>query len=165
MVGRLGYPIFIGLRGSDLEMNATNLGAYRQAWRDSGHPGNGDVFVRIPMYVATTSEEAYEQPRESTLANYRRRGEGYATRTEGAGSREERAEFARRLASSDYDELLRSRLAYGTPDVVTKRLSELRDELGLSGVLLELNVGGEIPRDLVSKSLRLFATEVAPALH
>jgi len=165
MVGRLGYPIFIGLRGSDLEMNASNLAAYHQAWRDAGHAGRGDVYLRIPVYVAATAEAAYEEPRDSTTANYRSRGEGYASRSQGAGSVEERAEFARRIAASGYDDLLRTRLAYGTPDAVARRLAELRDELGLSGFLLEANVGGAIPPDRVMNSLRLFAQQVAPALH
>ncbi len=164
-VGRLGYPIFIGLRGSDLEMNAVNLAAYRQAWHEAGHPGDGDVYVRIPVYVAETESDAYEQPRESTLTNYRQRGEGYAARTEGAGSEAERAEFARRIAGSDYDELLKTRLAYGTPAAVTQRLIGLRDQLGLSGFLLEPNVGGTIPREHVFKSVQLFAEQVGPALR
>ncbi|HLF76361.1 MAG TPA: LLM class flavin-dependent oxidoreductase [Dehalococcoidia bacterium] len=165
MVGRLGYPIFIGLRGSDLELNAANLAIYRQSWHEAGHPGSGDVFVRIPMYVAETAEAAYEEPRESTLTNYRQRGEGYSSRSQGAGSVEERAEFARRIAGSDYDELLRTRLAYGTPDAVARRLADLRDELGLAGFLLEPNVGGGISRERVFKSVRLFAEQVAPLLR
>jgi alkanesulfonate monooxygenase SsuD/methylene tetrahydromethanopterin reductase-like flavin-dependent oxidoreductase (luciferase family) len=165
MMGKAGYPLFIGLRGSDLEMNATNLGIYRDAWKEAGHPGDPEVYLRIPLYVGETPEAAYEEPRESTLQNYRQRGAGYASRTQGAGTAEERAEFARRIASADYDELLKTRLAYGTPDAVTTRLAELRDELGLSGFLLEPNVGGAIPREQVSKSVALFAKEVAPALH
>ena len=165
MMGHQGHHLFIGLRGSDLEMNATNLAAYRQAWKDAGHAGEGDVYIRIPMYVAETAEAAYEEPRESTMINYRQRGEGYASRSQGAGSAEERAEFARRIASADYDEILRTRLAYGTPDAVAHRLGELRDELGISGFLLEPNVGGGIPRDRVFNSVRLFAEEVAPALR
>jgi alkanesulfonate monooxygenase SsuD/methylene tetrahydromethanopterin reductase-like flavin-dependent oxidoreductase (luciferase family) len=165
MVGRMGYPIFIGLRGSDLEMNATNVGIYRQTWQEAGHAGKGNVMVRIPVYVGETAEAAYEDPRESTTSNYRQRGEGYASRTEGAGSAEERAEFARRLAASDYDQLLKTRLAYGTPDKVIERLTSLRDELGLDGFLLEPNVGGGVPREKVFNSVKLFAKEVAPALR
>jgi alkanesulfonate monooxygenase SsuD/methylene tetrahydromethanopterin reductase-like flavin-dependent oxidoreductase (luciferase family) len=165
MMGQQGFPLFIGLRGSDLEMNAANLAAYRQAWKDAGHAGNPDVYLRIPMYTAATTEAAYEEPRESTMTNYRQRGEGYASRAQGAGSAEERAEFARRIAAADYDEILRTRLAYGTPDAVATRLAGLRDDLGLSGFLLEPNVGGGIPREKVFNSVRLFAEEVAPALH
>lgn len=165
MMGKQGYPLFIGLRGSDLEMNATNLAAYRQAWQEAGHPGDPEVYLRLPLYVAETPEAAYEEPRESTESNYRQRGAGYASRTQGAGSADERAEFARRIASADYDALLKTRLAYGTPDAVIGRLIELRDELGLSGFLLEPNVGGAIPREQVLKSVQLFAEHVAPALH
>ena len=165
MMGQQGYPLFIGLRGSDLEMNAANLAIYREAWRDAGHPGQGDVYLRVPLYVAETAEAAYEEPRESTVTNYRQRGAGYASAADGAGSAAERAEFARRIAGADYDELLRTRLAYGTPDAVTERLTALRDELGLTGFLLEPNVGGAIPRESVMKSVHLFAEHVAPALH
>lgn len=165
MMGKAGYPLFIGLRGSDLEMNATNLKIYRDAWREAGHPGEPEVYVRIPVYVAETAEAAYEDPRESTESNYRSRGAGYVSRAEGAGSREEREEFARRISQSDYDDLLRTRLAYGTPDAVVKRLKELEAELGLAGVLIEPNVGGGIPREKVYNSVRLFAEQVAPHLH
>jgi alkanesulfonate monooxygenase SsuD/methylene tetrahydromethanopterin reductase-like flavin-dependent oxidoreductase (luciferase family) len=165
MMGKQGYPLFIGLRGSDLEMNATNLATYRAAWQEAGHAGEPEVYLRLPLYVAETAEAAHEEPRESTESNYRQRGEGYASRTQGAGSAAERAEFARRIANTNYDALLKTRLAYGTPDAVTDRLIELRDELGLSGFLLEPNVGGAIPREQVQKSVRLFAEFVAPALH
>jgi alkanesulfonate monooxygenase SsuD/methylene tetrahydromethanopterin reductase-like flavin-dependent oxidoreductase (luciferase family) len=60
---------------------------------------------------------------------------------------------------------LRDRLAYGTPDMVVERLTQLRQELGLSGVVIEPNVGGGISRDQVWRSVRLFAQEVAPRLR
>jgi hypothetical protein len=44
------------------------------------------------------------------------------------------------------------------------RLRELRDELDLSGVLMEPNVGGLIPVERVEHSIRLFGQEVAPRL-
>ena len=165
IVGRQGFPIFIGLRGGDLEMNATNLAAYRAALRDAGHPVDADVYLRIPVYVAETEAAAYEEPRESTMSNYRQRGQSYAAPTQGAGTEAERNEMAQRLAGSGYDDLLQTRLAYGTPDAVARRLTNLRDELGLTGFLLETNVGGGISRDRVLNSVRLFADEVAPALH
>ena len=165
MMGAAGYPLFIGLRGSDLEMNATNLGIYRDAWHAAGHPGEPEVYVRIPVYVAETDEAAYNDPRETTESNYRSRGAGYVSRAEGAGSVEERAEFARRISQAGYEDLLRTRLAYGTPDAVVERLKGLEKDLGLAGVLIEPNVGGGIPRDKVYNSIRLFAEEVAPQLH
>jgi alkanesulfonate monooxygenase SsuD/methylene tetrahydromethanopterin reductase-like flavin-dependent oxidoreductase (luciferase family) len=64
-----------------------------------------------------------------------------------------------------YDEVLRDRVAYGTPDMVGDRLRHLRDELGLSGVIAETNVGGRVPLDQVLTSIRLYAQEVAPRLR
>jgi hypothetical protein len=49
--------------------------------------------------------------------------------------------------------------------VVISRLQEMQSALGLSGVIMEPNVGGGIPRERVYNSVRLFAEQVAPALH
>jgi hypothetical protein len=83
----------------------------------------------------------------------------------GTTAAEERAERARRLSQVTYEEILRDRVAYGTPDMVVDRLTQLRDELGLSGVIAESNVGGRIPLDQVLTSIRLYAEEVAPRLR
>src|SRR5919109_13210 len=74
-VGHLGYPIFIGLRGFDVFEGGQHLHAYRQAWRGAGHPGDGDVFLRIPIYVAETAERARSEPEYSTMRSYRRLAE------------------------------------------------------------------------------------------
>ena len=64
----------------------------------------------------------------------------------------------------DTDESLKHRVVYGTPDQVVQRLWELKDRLGLSGFVLEINFGGQIPQDLVLNSIGLLAQEVMPQL-
>jgi hypothetical protein len=49
--------------------------------------------------------------------------------------------------------------------MVVERLRQLREELGLSGVIMESNVGGRIPLERVLNSIRLFGQEVAPKLR
>jgi alkanesulfonate monooxygenase SsuD/methylene tetrahydromethanopterin reductase-like flavin-dependent oxidoreductase (luciferase family) len=166
-VGQMGYPIFVGLRGTDVPETARHVQIYQEAWQRAGHPGKGDIYLRIPVYVAETAEQAYEEPRESTLQSYRRLADSYARSAADAGTTtsEERAQRGDRLAHAGYDELLKNRLAYGTPDAVSERLREIRDELGLSGFIVEPNVGGSIPRECVYRSVRLFAEEVAPSLR
>jgi alkanesulfonate monooxygenase SsuD/methylene tetrahydromethanopterin reductase-like flavin-dependent oxidoreductase (luciferase family) len=166
-VGRMGHAIFIGLRGFDVTEAKSHLNAYRQAWREAGHPGNGDVFLRIPAYVAETAESARTEPEASTMQSYRRLGENFGRSASAAGTTtsEERLERSTRLTAVSYDDLLRGRLAYGTPEEVADRLRELRDDLGLSGIAIEPNVGGHIPPELVFRSIRLFAQEVAPRLR
>lgn len=83
----------------------------------------------------------------------------------GTTATEERVERAERLAHTTYQDLLGERLAYGTPQAVTERLAQWRDRLGLTGVIIESNVGGRIPPERVSTSIRLFAQEVAPPLR
>jgi len=68
---------------------------------------------------------------------------------------EERTERADRLSHVTYDDLLRDRLAYGAPDMVVERLRQLRDEPRLSGVIMEPNVGGQIPLESVLHAIRL----------
>src|SRR5215468_400830 len=72
-VGRLGFPIFLSMRGMDVNDLEVNLKDYHKAWRESGHPGaSGDISVRLPMYLAPTDEEAIEDPKETTEAYFQR---------------------------------------------------------------------------------------------
>src|SRR5262245_2537346 len=64
-VGQMGLPIFVGLRGMDIRDLRAHLQAYRRAWREAGHPGDGNVYVRIPIYAAATAKDAREEPYES----------------------------------------------------------------------------------------------------
>jgi alkanesulfonate monooxygenase SsuD/methylene tetrahydromethanopterin reductase-like flavin-dependent oxidoreductase (luciferase family) len=166
-VGSMGLPLVTGLRGFSVPDLTNQLQAYREAWRKAGHPGNGDVYLRLPAYVAETADKARSEPEASTMRSYRRLAESFARSASSAGTTasEERAQRAERLADVTYDELLQDRLAYGTPEMVVERLTQLRDQMGLSGVMIEPNVGGGIPVDRVMNSVRLFAQEVAPSLQ
>ena len=166
-VGKRGLPIFVGLRGFDVTEVAHHLSVYREAWRAEGHPGDGDVYLRIPVYVAETAERAASEPEASTMKSYRRLADTFSKSAGGQGTTnsEERAIRAQRLSNVSYADLIQDRLAYGTPEVVAGRLKQLTEILGLSGVVIEPNVGGGIPADQMFNSVRLFAHEVAPLLR
>ncbi len=167
MVGRMGHSLVTGLRGFDVPQVARQIAAYRAARREAGHPGPGSVYLRIPVYVAETAGQAISEPEESTIRSYRRLAENFAASVGEAGTTagEERAQRAQGLSEVTYEELLRDRLAYGTPDMVVERLGQLQEELGLSGVVAEPNVGGRIPLEQVTRSIHLYADEVAPRLR
>jgi len=167
LVGSLGLSLVTGLRGVDVPEAARYLETYREARREAGHEGEGNVYLRLPIYVAETAEKARSEPEQSTILAYRRLGENMAASVGEAGTTrsEERAERAERLSQVSYDELLNGRLAYGTPDMVVARLQEWGEQLGLSVVIMEPNVGGRMPLDGVLNSIRLYATEVAPRLR
>ena len=78
---------------------------------------------------------------------------------------ENRAERGQRLQTIDYDEVTKSKIVVGTPRQVADRLHALQSELGLSGILAELNCGMRIPAPLVSNSLQMLCREVMPAFR
>ena len=105
---------------------AHHLGVYREAWREAGHPNDADALLRIPVYVAETADQAFSEPKASTMRSYRRMAKtlsAWSAAEAGATASEERIERGQRLTAISYEELLRDRLAYGTPDMVAERLS------------------------------------------
>jgi len=162
--GEQGMPIFVATRLGDLNELGPNLRVYREAWAAAGHPGNGKVYMRVPVYVAATEKQAYEEPMESVMYFYKYLGERIEASAvmEGARAIENRAERGARLQTIDYDEVTRSKIITGTPAMVTDRLGQLKEELGLSGILAELNCGMRIPHDRVLNSLTMMCQQVVP---
>jgi alkanesulfonate monooxygenase SsuD/methylene tetrahydromethanopterin reductase-like flavin-dependent oxidoreductase (luciferase family) len=163
-MGELGLPIFAGLGGAAVPELARAIAVYREAWREAGHPGDGDVILRVGIYVAEDQERAFSEPQASTMSYYNRIRQGLL-QTAGAFGGELRAQRAQSLATLTYESALQDRLVYGTPDAVANRLQELQKELGLSGVLMEPNVGGLLPPERLDSSIRLCGQEVAPQLR
>ena len=80
----------------------------------------------------------------------------------GARDVERRAERAERLQTLSFTDVRRDKAIVGAPEMVVDRLQELREELGLNGILAEINTGGGIPRERVMRSLRLLCDKVMP---
>jgi alkanesulfonate monooxygenase SsuD/methylene tetrahydromethanopterin reductase-like flavin-dependent oxidoreductase (luciferase family) len=164
-VGALGLPVFVGLRGMDIPELRVHLQAYRKAWQEAGHAGNGNVFVRIPLYAGETEQGAVEEPQESIMyyfsrqANMTRSAVGRA----GTGPAERRQARAERLSTLSYEEILHTKVAFGTAASLIERLTQLQEELGLDGVVAELDSGGLIPPERVQRSLHILTHEVMPA--
>jgi alkanesulfonate monooxygenase SsuD/methylene tetrahydromethanopterin reductase-like flavin-dependent oxidoreductase (luciferase family) len=162
--GTAGMPIFVATRLGDLNELVPNLRAYRQAWAAAGHAGSGRVYLRVPVYVAATEKQALEEPEESVMHFYKYLGARIeaSAAMEGARAIENRAERGQRLQTIDYDEVIKSKIVVGTPAMVTDRLGQLQEELGLSGILAELNCGMRIPAHRVMNSLQTMCSEVTP---
>lgn len=166
-IGRLGHGVFVAVRLGTLSELAPNIRAYREAWKEAGHPGAGKVFLRAPVYVAETEAAARAEPEESIMYFYRYLGERLEDSATRAGVRavEDRAARGRRLQTITYDEALRDKIIVGTPAAVSDRLLGLKEELGLDGILAEMNCGTQIPHPNVMKSLELLCREVMPRFH
>jgi alkanesulfonate monooxygenase SsuD/methylene tetrahydromethanopterin reductase-like flavin-dependent oxidoreductase (luciferase family) len=164
-VGRMGLPIFVGLRGMDIPELTRCLREYRQAWREAGHPGDGDACLRIPIYAAPTEGAAREEPRE-TITYYMERQANLTLQPlgrAGIGSVAVRKNQAGRLATLSYEEILSRKVAFGTGAGLIDRLRGLRDELGVTGIAAELNPGGLLPIAQEMRSLQILTQQVMPA--
>jgi alkanesulfonate monooxygenase SsuD/methylene tetrahydromethanopterin reductase-like flavin-dependent oxidoreductase (luciferase family) len=167
VAGRAGLPIFVGLRTTEIPDLQAQLVPYRQAWREAGHPGQPSVYLRIPVYASPTEQGAVEEPRESLTGFFARQSElaRSAVGRAGAGPADRRQFQAERMAGLSYGDILARKVAFGTAAGVIRRLTQLREELGLAGIVAELNPGGRIPAELETRSLRILAHEVMPAFR
>jgi alkanesulfonate monooxygenase SsuD/methylene tetrahydromethanopterin reductase-like flavin-dependent oxidoreductase (luciferase family) len=164
-VGRLGLPIFVGLRGMATPELAVHVKRYREAWREAGHPGNGDVCLRIPVYAAPTEKAAVEEPEETIMYYFQRQAD--LTRAPigraGTGPVERRVTQAKTLSTLSYPEILSTKVAFGTGPALVDRFAQLREELSLNGVAAELNPGGLLPLPQETRSLQILTQHVMPA--
>jgi len=157
LVGNMGHAIFISAN-TPIPQLQERLAEYRQARQAAGHTGPADIALRIPAYVAETAERARSEPEASTMHAIRYAATELITTV----ANPEAAARMQRIANTPYDDILKQRVLYGTPAAVVDRLQEYQAELGITGVVLEMNYGGRIPYDRVINSVRLLTEKVAP---
>ncbi len=157
IIGRMGYPIFISAN-TPIPQLQERLTLYRQARQEAGHTGTPDVALRIPAYVAKTAEQARAEPEASS-----RHAIQYAAQQLSASAASpEVAERLKLTANTPYEDLLKQRLMFGAPEAIVDRLQMYQEALGITGVVLEMNYGGQIPYDRVVNSIRLLTAKVVP---
>ncbi len=140
LVGRLGFPIIINpSRVFALSELAPYIKQYREAWHAAGHAGAPQVGLRVPLYVATTAERAYAEPRASTMAAM-----------QGLGNRV--ADSASRVGTT------------GDWSAQAQHVRSMRDELDLTQILYEVNHGRQLPYALQLENLKLINERVIPQL-
>jgi alkanesulfonate monooxygenase SsuD/methylene tetrahydromethanopterin reductase-like flavin-dependent oxidoreductase (luciferase family) len=163
LVGRLGYPIIINpSRVFALSELGPYIQQYRQAWYEAGHTGVPQVGLRVPLYAAETTERAHAEPRESTMMAVQGLGNRVASSASRLGTTGDWGAQAEHIRHMNYEDWLRDKVVYGTPKAVVDRLHQLRDELGLTQMLYEVNFGRHMPYALQLKNLRLLNEHVIP---
>src|SRR5271163_3160379 len=166
-IGKLGFPVFVAVRQGPFKQLVPYIEAYREAYTAAGHPGRGQVYLRVPAYLADSEQRARAELEQSLMSFFRYQAElqrDSARRSGGevAAQRMKRVEMLEKLS---FDEALATQVICGTPDSFTARLKEVEEELGLDGILAELNCGGQIPHDGVMTALKLLCEEVKPRFH
>jgi alkanesulfonate monooxygenase SsuD/methylene tetrahydromethanopterin reductase-like flavin-dependent oxidoreductase (luciferase family) len=164
-IGRQGLPIFVAVRYETAAEIAPHIAAYRAALVESA--ADGGVFLRVPAYIALSDAQARSEAEPSLIHFYRQQAALLADSAKRAGvdGADRRAKTALRLERMTYEEALKGTVLIGSPATVAARLEELRQELGLDGVLMELNCGGRIPHQQTMTALRLLCEEVMPTFR
>ena len=155
LMGSIGFPIFIR-RQLAISQLQDLLKEYDKARQEAGYSGPRDVILQIPAYVAETTERVHAD----SAASIRRRQRNVLDQLRRAID-QETIDRVKKTYDVSYDELI-GRFAFGTPEEVVERLQQLQEELGLSGVALDMNPGGRIPHDRVLNSIRLLTEKVMP---
>jgi alkanesulfonate monooxygenase SsuD/methylene tetrahydromethanopterin reductase-like flavin-dependent oxidoreductase (luciferase family) len=118
------------------------------------NPAHGKVDVARWVYVAETDAEA---KRDSADGIVRHLTHFMSSATAGyLGNVSEKD----RSVKLDYDDLANTTILHGSPETVTRRLRELRDQTGLTSLLL--HYPPYYGHEKAMKSLRLFAERVMP---
>jgi alkanesulfonate monooxygenase SsuD/methylene tetrahydromethanopterin reductase-like flavin-dependent oxidoreductase (luciferase family) len=166
-IGRLGFPVFVAVRQGPFNQLVPYIQSYREAYKAAGHPGEGQVYLRVPAYLADTDQRARDELQDSLMGFFRYQAElgRDSARRAGGEIAVQRMKRVERLEALTFDEALATQVLCGTPDSFTARLKEVQQEIGLDGILAELNCGGRIPHDGVMRALQLLCEEVKPRFH
>jgi alkanesulfonate monooxygenase SsuD/methylene tetrahydromethanopterin reductase-like flavin-dependent oxidoreductase (luciferase family) len=160
MMGKFGFPILMRHQ-MELPELAGLLAEYETERHEAGFAGPNNVTLQMNCYLAESSEQARAEAEYSALRD-RRIARQYQ------GGREGDAEAAQRLGrmreTQSFDDLAK-RALYTTPEEAVDRLQEYQAAIGITGVSLNMNPGGQIPHDKVENSIRLLMERVAPRLN
>jgi alkanesulfonate monooxygenase SsuD/methylene tetrahydromethanopterin reductase-like flavin-dependent oxidoreductase (luciferase family) len=163
-IGRLGHPVFISARLEAFADLVPFARAYRAAWKEAGHAGEGGVYLRLPVYVAATDAQARDEFGPSIMGLFRELGARMEATADASGpaAEKERRAIGQRLRTITYEQVLEEKAVIGSPGMVVDRLRQLKRELGLDGILAELCSGSQIPHQRVMTAQQLLATDVMP---
>ena len=154
----MGHPVFISANTPVAQLKE-RVASYLEALSHSDYTGTPDIAVRIPVYVAETTQRAHDEPEASAMGAIQ-----YAARELApTAANPEIAERLQRMANMPYSEVLRDRVVFGTPEEVVEKFKGFQENFGATGVVMEVNYGGELPYDRVKNSLRLLSEKVMPA--
>jgi alkanesulfonate monooxygenase SsuD/methylene tetrahydromethanopterin reductase-like flavin-dependent oxidoreductase (luciferase family) len=145
---------------------------YLRLWAEAGHPGKPNIGYWVLIHVDETDAKAVAKAKRyfaycftkvfGTRADggigYQRLAENHAKRGDPGG-----AEIARHAIDLDY--LIARNLAFvGSPATVIEQIKTAATEGVFNTVLGEFNIG-EIAEEDLMRSIRLFGSEVIPALR
>ena len=143
--GRLGLPIFVGLRATDMDdLQARS----RRIARRGARPGTPACRASTCVFRSTPRRRSGRRGRAARehrgLLRPAVRAGALLGRTRGRRPRRATKLQAERMANLSYEDVLARKVAFGTPPA-DQAPDRLREELGIDGIVVEPNPGGRIP--------------------
>jgi alkanesulfonate monooxygenase SsuD/methylene tetrahydromethanopterin reductase-like flavin-dependent oxidoreductase (luciferase family) len=139
---------------------------YRNAWREAGHPGDGEVMIAFHMFCHADAKRAREIPRPQFEDYFVALFESAGEWTRGASSKDYKgyADSISRMKNFTLDTQIEAGGAWvGTPDEIKSIIRRLEGTIGkFEHASLQINFG-TLDFAEAQKSMRLFAREVMPA--
>jgi alkanesulfonate monooxygenase SsuD/methylene tetrahydromethanopterin reductase-like flavin-dependent oxidoreductase (luciferase family) len=141
------------------------LEVYRKAWRDAGHPGDGEVMVAFHMFCHENRRLAQEIARGPMDSYLQAIAEAASDWVSGAVSRDYRdydRTIARMKAATPESQIEMGAAWIGTPDEVRAAIGRGLELTGpIEHASLQINFGDLALADALS-SIELFSREVMP---
>ena len=145
---RSGYPVAIPILGGSLPNYARIAAVYRQVWQQSGHPAQDQ---RLAVFSHLHVTETSQQTRVDFYPYYSAYLEPL---------------FKGPMPKEQYLQMLspQGSLIGGSPQEVAEKLLFLKEEMGITRYVGQIDIGGQ-PFAAVVKGIELFAMKVAPLLR
>jgi len=162
--GRRGYNVMIVPYAGGIDRVREMVRAYREAWRDAGHPpGREQVQTSLHCYVAETRREAVEGARPRVERYIDVFGEAVSS---WAGLQSAQyagyGKIVEAIARTTVESMLETNQALiGTPDEVVAQLGFQIEVFGEIEPSLQINFGGMSDQEAF-RTLELFAARVMP---
>jgi alkanesulfonate monooxygenase SsuD/methylene tetrahydromethanopterin reductase-like flavin-dependent oxidoreductase (luciferase family) len=142
------------------------LPIYRNAWREAGHPGDGEVMIAFHMFCHEDARKAREIPRPQFEDYFIALFESAGEWTKGTASKDYKGydESISRMKTFTLENQIEARGALvGTPDEIKAIIRNFEEKVGkFEQASLQINFG-TLDVAEAQRSMRLFAKEVMPA--
>jgi alkanesulfonate monooxygenase SsuD/methylene tetrahydromethanopterin reductase-like flavin-dependent oxidoreductase (luciferase family) len=159
--GRNGYSLMAIPIGNIKPL----IEVYRKAWRDAGHPGNGEVMVTFHMFCHDDARRAREIARKPFDSYFQTLADAARDWTQGVTSNDYRDydKTIAKMKAFTLDSQIESGSAWiGTPDEVRTIMHRVVDTIGpFEHASLQINFS-DLDFGEAQRSMRLFAAEVMP---
>lgn len=151
---RLGDTWFINPH-QRMDTIARQLDVYRRALDEAGKPFPDELPLMREIFVAETRAEAVGLARPYLERKYKSYHEWGQDKAMPEGDND---------LSLAFDELLKDRFLFGSPEEVAEQIVRYNRELGVNSLMLGMQWVG-MPQSQVLDSMRLFAGAVMPAVE